>query len=74
MDAVKLEKVRAARERLGTMVRTTPVWQWQGSELEDVIGDETEVWLKLELFQYTGSFKARGAFNTLLSTLLLPPS
>lgn len=66
MDAVNLEKVRAARQRLGTMVRRTPVWNWQGSELEAAVGDETEVWLKLELFQYTGSFKVRGALNVML--------
>src|SRR3954469_22788898 len=47
--------VEAARRRGGSRVRTTPVLR---------AGD---LWLKLEQFQHTGSFKARGAFNRVLS-------
>lgn len=53
--------IRAARERLGERVRETPVWQWQGDAIERATGAGTQVFLKLELFQYTGTFKARGA-------------
>lgn len=53
--------IRAARERLGEGVRETPVWQWQGDAVERAAGNDTQVFLKLELFQYTGTFKARGA-------------
>jgi len=56
-----LHDIRAARERLGERVRETPVWHWHSDAVERVIGARTRVFLKLELFQYTGTFKARGA-------------
>lgn len=49
--------VEAARRRVGSRVRTTPVLQTEPGGR----------WLKLEQFQHTGSFKARGAFNRVLS-------
>ncbi len=61
-----LEQVRLTRERLGDLVRTTPVWEWRDSRLDELIGDDTTVQLKLELFQYTGSFKTRGALAVML--------
>jgi threonine dehydratase len=61
-----LDQVRHTRERLGDLVRTTPVWEWRESRLTEAIGDETSVVLKLELFQYTGSFKPRGALSVML--------
>lgn len=66
MDNLRLEDVRALREKLGTLVTTTPVWQWQSRELAAIVGAETPVFLKLELFQYTGSFKPRGALAVML--------
>ena len=45
---------------------TTPVWNWSGREKNLLLGAETEVWLKLELFQYGGSFKVRGALTVML--------
>jgi threonine dehydratase len=65
-----LAEVREGRERLGERVRETPVWRWRGREIEGLLGAGTEVFLKLELFQYTGTFKPRGA---LLNMLALPP-
>jgi len=60
-DIPTLHDIRAARERLGERVRETPVWHWHSDAVERVIGARTRVFLKLELFQYTGTFKARGA-------------
>jgi threonine dehydratase len=51
--------VEAARLRVGSRVRTTPVLQ------ADLPGHG--LWLKLEQLQHTGSFKARGAFNRVLT-------
>lgn len=65
-----LEEICQAREELGDRVRETPVWQWRGRELAEFLGQETEVFLKLELFQYAGTFKPRGA---LLNMLALGP-
>jgi len=62
-----LEEIRDARERLGERVRETPVWRWRGREIEERLGKETEVLLKLELFQYAGTFKPRGALINMLA-------
>lgn len=56
-----LSEIRAAREQLGERVRETPVWRWQSDAIERAAGATTRVFLKLELFQNTGTFKARGA-------------
>jgi len=68
--APRIDDIRAARERLGDRVRETPVWHWRGRALEAVAGAATQVFLKLELFQYGGTFKPRGA---LLNALALSP-
>jgi threonine dehydratase len=54
--------VRAA-ERVAGRVRRTPVYDLGA----DGFGGDVRVVLKLELLQHTGSFKARGALNTLLA-------
>ncbi|WP_306112905.1 MULTISPECIES: threonine/serine dehydratase [unclassified Roseovarius] len=53
--------IGAAGDRIGGHVRRTPVIEVA------VPGIAQPVALKLEQMQHTGSFKARGAFNTLLS-------
>jgi threonine dehydratase len=58
--------VRACRERLGERVLVTPIHRWRGPKLAAAIGDDVETIIKLELFQITGSFKARGALNVVL--------
>jgi threonine dehydratase len=55
-----LEDVRAARDRIRSDVVVTPL---ERARWLDHPG--TRVWLKLECFQRTGSFKARGAFAKL---------
>ncbi len=59
----ELEHILAARERLKPYIRTTPtVYSYTFSE---VLG--TDVFLKLENLQRTGSFKVRGALNRILT-------
>jgi threonine dehydratase len=55
-----LDEIQAARQGLGDMVAQTPVRRWTGLSLDGRIDHGTEVWLKQELFQVTGSFKVRG--------------
>jgi len=66
-----LDAIRRARELLGDRVRTTPVWRLRGREIDALVGAgagaATEVWLKLELYQYAGTFKPRGALLTMLT-------
>ena len=61
-----LEAIRATRARLGERILTTPVRLWQDGALSRLVGPETRVFLKEELFQRTGSFKARGALAVML--------
>jgi threonine dehydratase len=65
--APTLAEIRAARERLGDFIIETPVHHWRGPEISAAIGDGAEVVLKLELLQYTGSFKPRGALTNMLN-------
>ena len=62
---IELQDVEAARRRIAGHVRETPVMQ--ATALRDGIDGDFDLWLKLELLQATGSFKARGATNKLLS-------
>ncbi|BCH23862.1 threonine ammonia-lyase [Mesorhizobium sp. L-8-3] len=61
---IGIEDVRAAAERINGHVRRTPMMD--ATALMSPLGDAS-VALKLELLQVTGSFKARGATNRLLS-------
>jgi len=54
--------VDAAHERIRGYVRRTPILP---ARFDEAAG--ADVCLKLELLQYAGSFKTRGAFNNLLS-------
>ncbi len=60
-----LQAIERTAARLSGQVLHTPVWRWQTGVVERLLAPQTEVWLKLELFQCTGSFKLRGALNNL---------
>ncbi len=62
-----LAAIEAARARLGDRVVETPVQQWRGPAVADALGSAGAVFLKLELFQRTGTFKARGALLNALA-------
>ena len=66
VDAPSVEAIRINRARLGDRVITTSVRQLVDPVVAAVIGNTTEVWLKEELFQRTGSFKPRGALSVML--------
>jgi threonine dehydratase len=57
------DQIASAHARIIPHIRCTPVMELDGA----AIGLPHPVTLKLELQQHTGSFKARGAFNNLLS-------
>jgi threonine dehydratase len=56
------ETIQAAHDRIAGHVRRTPVITVPGA-----YGHAGRVSLKLEFLQHAGSFKSRGAFNTLLA-------
>ena len=63
---IQLADVQAAHERVARRVKRTPL------SLSDTLSSrlKTNIYLKFELFQKTGSFKVRGAFNKVLN---IPP-
>ena len=62
-----LAAIEEARARLGDLVEETPVHRWRAAPVSDALGAESAVFLKLELFQRTGTFKARGALLNALA-------
>jgi len=60
---ITFNDVKAAAEKVSSYVRRTPLWK--SETLSKRLG--TNVYLKMELFQKTGSFKPRGAFNQMLA-------
>ncbi len=61
-------EVQAAARRIAPYVRRTPVVVLDGAR----VGLSHDIALKLEGMQHSGSFKVRGAFNTLLSAAVPP--
>lgn len=64
--APTIAAIRANRQRLGDLVVTTPIRRLVDDALSEAVGATTQVWLKEELFQRTGSFKPRGALSVML--------
>lgn len=58
--------IRATAGRIAPHVLRTPVMPWLGPTAARLLGPSAEVHMKLELFQATGTFKARGAITTAL--------
>jgi threonine dehydratase len=60
---LSLKHIHSARQRIAPCIRRTPLTP--SATLSERL--KTNVYVKLELFQKTGSFKVRGAFNKALS-------
>ena len=60
---ITLDDIKQARETIAPYVKRTPLER--SETLSRRLG--TNIYIKYELFQKTGSFKPRGAFNTILS-------
>ena len=63
MGAVSRHDIEVAAEHIEDRVRHTPAIRLE----KGAFGLDVEISLKLELFQHTGSFKPRGAFNRILA-------
>ncbi len=61
VDVPTLEEIRQARAALDDVITTTPVHDWRTDVAVELLGPDARLFLKLELFQVGGSFKARGA-------------
>lgn len=64
---ISRDSIAEAYSRIAEHIRHTPV-----VSVDDANFNGASVWLKLEHLQYTGSFKPRGVFNSLLGTDLPP--
>ncbi|MCB8943430.1 MAG: threonine/serine dehydratase [Ardenticatenaceae bacterium] len=62
-----LTDIQTTRQRIDPYIVETPIWHWRNRDITEIVGHDTQVLLKLELFQHTGTFKARGAINNILS-------
>lgn len=65
-DAVDIAEIEKAFDRVSTFLKQTPVQT--SSFIDSLIG--RNVFFKCENFQKTGSFKVRGALNTVLKRML----
>lgn len=65
--APQIASMRDARARLQPHILHTPVHRWAGPEIERRTARGTEIVLKLELFQRTGTFKIRGALLNVMN-------
>ncbi|MDJ0754284.1 MAG: threonine/serine dehydratase [Ardenticatenaceae bacterium] len=62
-----LDEIKSTRQKIAPYILETPVWQWQTQSIQQMMGADTAVFLKLELFQHTGTFKPRGALANMLA-------
>ena len=62
LDALTIDHIRAAAERIAGAVVRTPMMHSQ--TLSNISG--CEIWLKFENLQFTAAYKERGALNALL--------
>src|SRR5271165_5460750 len=61
--SLSLKDIQSARQRIAPCIRRTPLTP--STTLSERL--KTNVYVKLEMFQKTGSFKVRGAFSKALS-------
>jgi threonine dehydratase len=66
VSSLSLDDIRETRAMIAPHVVVTPVHDWQGQEIEALLPEGTQANLKLELFQQSGTFKARGAISKVL--------
>lgn len=62
---IDLSTIEAVASKLGSRIVHTPTVRYAGAPIEGL--NVAELFVKLELLQYAGSFKARGALNTIMS-------
>lgn len=58
--------VKETEDLIRPYVLQTPVVAWYGAEIQSIVPSGTTVLAKLEMFQRSGTFKARGALSNIL--------
>jgi len=64
LSALSRERIQATERVIRPHIRRTPILEVEGAEFGL---DSIKIVFKLELFQHSGSFKARGAFTNMLT-------
>lgn len=64
MTAFTLDAVRATADAIAPYIRRTPLFPWAGDRMAAHFGD-MNIRLKAELFQVSGTFKARGVVSVI---------
>lgn len=64
-QAPNLSTIEAVAKKLGNRVIHTPTVRYAGPPIDGL--NAADLFIKLELLQYAGSFKARGALNSIMS-------
>ena len=64
-QAPSLNEIKENRERLGKLVLETPVLHSDHLAMRNMVDPDTALYFKLELMQYAGSFKPRGALTVM---------
>lgn len=67
VDVPSVSEMRAAAVTLAPHIVNTAIQSWQVRELEEQLGAQARLVLKLELFQRTGTFKVRAALLNVLA-------
>lgn len=62
-DFLAIENVRRLRRAIDAHIISTPIHLWRCAQTQERLGAQTELVLKLELLQRTGTFKPRGALS-----------
>ena len=65
-EELTLQNIEVAWNRIKDYVSVTPAIRWQDGEMLRDFSSQTEIYAKLEIFQKTGTFKVRGAMNSVL--------
>lgn len=65
MEEITLEAMQSRHAALAADIVKTPMVAVQSLSLQRVVGEGGAVMLKLECFQHTGTFKARGALSNI---------
>ena len=60
MQKLLLSEIENAKKKLEGKIVKTPILPLEGSKIKPSLPVESKIFIKLELYQHTGSFKARG--------------
>ncbi len=61
-----IDAILATQKKIQPWVLKTPTWQIQTHRTKDLIGEQGELFYKIECWQHTGTFKARGAVASVM--------